>query len=416
VRQATAPAGALFLGLTLSACYGIDTAPPPSGVTVELGSPELHIALARGVAGIDVGGGDALHLADANGVPIAELPAGTPARAVALGDRVAIRLGGVMLGPSLTVELIPRDSGVVRVADRDYRGRVTLVATTTGLQVVNRVPIEEYLAGVVNAEMGRRAPSEAAALEAQAIVSRTFALRVAGRWRTQGFDLVATVADQAYAGVQSETPAGRQAVQATRGLILTYAGQPVEAFFHSTCGGRTASGGETFVNGALPYLQSVGDQAPGGESWCAISPRYQWREEWNADQLHQTLRATLPSAAGVPVERISDVRDVVVTDRSSSGRVVSIRIDLGRSAIPVSGQVIRQVLRPDGLALLRSNTFEVQSTRNGERLARLVLEGRGNGHGVGMCQWGAVGRARAGYTAEQIVAAYFPGTTLERRW
>jgi stage II sporulation protein D len=322
----------------------------------------------------------------------------------------------MMLGPSLTLEAWPGDSGTVRVADREYRGRVTVVATTTGLLVVNRVDIEEYLVGVVNAEMGQRAPGESAALEAQAIVSRTFAYRVAGRWRTQGFDVVSTIADQAYTGASSETASGRAAVEATRGLILTYAGQPIEAFFSSTCGGRTATGAETFVNGALPYLQSMDDISPTGESWCAISPRFKWREEWTGDQLRATLRSTLPPVANVPAARVAGLRDIVVTDHSESGRVAAIRIDFGGTSVPVTGQAIRRVLVPEGLGLLRSNRFEVHATRSGERLARLVLDGYGNGHGVGMCQWGAVGRARAGYTADQIVAAYYPGTTLERRW
>ncbi|HEX9895566.1 MAG TPA: SpoIID/LytB domain-containing protein [Gemmatimonadales bacterium] len=413
----TARAGIPLVALLLAACYGVETgAGPPAGVVAESSAPEVYVALTRGASGVEVGGGGPVRVLDGEGQPIAELPAGTVARAATQGDRVGLHVAGMRLGPSLTLELWPRDSGTVRIADREYRGRVAITATTTGLLVVNRVGIEDYLAGVVNAEMGRRAPGEEAALEAQAIVSRTFALRVVGRWRTQGFDLLATISDQAYTGVASETPAGRAAVAATRGLVITYADQPIEAFFHSTCGGRTAGGAEAFVNGGLPYLQSVVDQGPTGQSWCAISPRYQWREEWTGEQLRATLRTTLPAAAGVSATRVTEVRDVVVTDRSSSGRVASIRIQLGTSGVPVTGQTIRHVLRPEGAPLLRSTTFEVQATRSANRLIRLVLEGHGNGHGVGMCQWGAVGRARAGYGAEQIVAAYFPGTTLERRW
>ena len=96
------------------------------------------------------------------------------------------------------------------------------------------------------AEMGRRSPTEQEALRAQAIVSRTFALRNLGRWRAQGFDLYATVADQVYGGAATETPEGRAAVEATRGRILTYGGAPIDAFFYSTCGGRTADGTEVF--------------------------------------------------------------------------------------------------------------------------------------------------------------------------
>jgi stage II sporulation protein D len=165
----------------------------------------------------------------------------------------------------------------------------------------------------------------------------------------------------------------------------------------------------------MPYLASVSDDSPSGESWCAISPRYRWREEWTGEQLRATLRATLPPL-GVPAERVSDVRDVVVAERGTSGRVTAIRIQLAQSSVPVTGQAIRAALRPEGSSLLRSTGFQIQATKSGGKLSRLVIEGRGNGHGVGMCQWGAVGRARAGYSAEQILAAYYPGTILSRMY
>jgi len=203
---------------------------------------------------------------------------------------------------------------------------------------------------------------------------------VLGRWGTAGSDLVATIADQAYGVADTETDAGRNAVASTRGVILTWNGLPIEAFFHSTCGGRTTPGQEAFVNAGLPYLQSISDQAPSGESWCAISPRYRWREEWTGSQLLATLRATLPPL-GVPAARVSDVRDVVVTERGSSGRATAIRIQLTQSSVPVAGQAIRSALRPEGATLLRSTGFEIQATRSGGRLTRLVIEGRGNGHG-----------------------------------
>jgi stage II sporulation protein D len=395
----------------LASCTPIE--PIGTGVTAENRAPEMRIALAQGASALEVGGSGGLQILDDQGARIAELPFGTVASAIPLPNQVVLRVAGsrAAAGASLTLEA--EDSGTVRVAGREYRGRVLLVATSTGLLAVNAVDLEEYVAGVVNAEMGRRGPGEEAALEAQAIVSRTFAYRTAGRWRTQGFDMVATVADQAYGGAGSETDMGRTATQSTRGVILTWNGAPIEAFFHSTCGGRTALGQEAFANAGLPYLVSVSDQAPTGESWCAISPRYRWREEWTGEALRATLRASLPPL-GVPAERVGEVRDVVVTERSSSGRVTAIRILLSQSTVPVTGQAIRSVLRPTGGTLLRSTGFQVQATRSGGRLTRLVLEGQGNGHGVGMCQWGAVGRARAGYSAEQILSAYYSGALLSR--
>lgn len=377
--------------------------------------PEIRIALARAASALEVGGGMPLAVLDETGATMAAIPAGSLARAIPVPNQIVIQVGGVRIAGAPSVTLEQQDGGTVRVAGKEYRGRLLLTATSTGLLAVNALDLEDYVAGVINAEMGRRAPGEEAALEAQAIVSRTFAYRVLGRWRTAGFDLVSTIADQAYAGQSSETDAGRAAVDATRGVIVTWNGQAIEAFFHSTCGGRTTPGQEAFANAGLPYLQSISDDSPTGASWCAISPRYRWREEWTSEALRATLRATLPPL-GVPAERVGQVRDVVVTERGASGRATAIRIVLSESSVPVTGQAIRSALRPEGATLLRSTGFQVEATKSGGRLTKLVIEGRGNGHGVGMCQWGAVGRARAGYSAEQILAAYYPGTVLSRAY
>lgn len=400
----------LLLGLSCTPVEPIDL-----GVPTENRPPEIRIALARAASALKVGGGMPLGVLGSDGALIASIPAGTVASAVPLPNQVALRVGGAQIASGPTLILEQTEGGTVRVAGREYRGRLLLTSTTTGLLAVNALDLEDYIAGVINAEMGRRAPGEEAALEAQAIVSRTFAYRVLGRWHTAGFDLVATIADQAYGGADSETEAGRGAVTSTRGVILTWNGLPIEAFFHSTCGGRTTPGQEAFVNGGLPYLQSVSDQSPSGESWCAISPRYRWREEWTGTQLLATLRASLPPL-GVPATRVGEVRDVIVTERGTSGRATAIRIQLAQSSVPVTGQAIRSALRPEGATLLRSTGFEIQATKSGGRLTRLVIEGHGNGHGVGMCQWGAVGRARAGYSAEQILAAYYVGAVLSKAY
>jgi stage II sporulation protein D len=401
----------LGLGTAGAACAPVE--PIDLGVPADNRPPEVRIALARAASALDVGGGMPLMVLDETGATMAAIPAGTVARAVPMPNLVVLQVAGARIAGATSITLEQQDGATVRVAGKEYRGRLILTATSTGLLAVNALDLEDYIAGVINAEMGRRAPGEEAALEAQAIVSRTFAYRVLGRWRTMGFDLVNTIADQAYGGQGTETEAGRAAVESTRGVIVTFNGQPIEAFFHSTCGGRTTPGQEAFANAGLPYLVSVSDDSPSGESWCAISPRYRWREEWTGEALRATLRATLPPL-GVPAERVGQVRDVVVTERGTSGRATAIRILLSESSVPVTGQAIRSALRPEGATLLRSTGFQIEATKSGGRLTRLVIEGKGNGHGVGMCQWGAVGRARAGYSAEQILAAYYPGTVLSR--
>jgi stage II sporulation protein D len=253
-------------------------------------------------------------------------------------------------------------------------------------------------------------------LEAQAVVSRTYAIRNLGRRKAQGFDLAAGISDQVYAGVAGETPEGRAAVMATRGQVLTYNGMPVEAFFYSTCGGRTADGVEVFRGAVQPYLRSVADRAENGVVYCSISPRYRWHEEWSDQSLRATLQRNLPEVAGLRVEDVRQVRDIRVARRSGSGRVDQLAIALGGPEIRVSGPAIRQVLRSASGELLRSNAFTLAVTEGAGRVTHLAIDGVGSGHGVGLCQWGAVGRARAGQGYQQILAAYFPGTRVARRY
>jgi stage II sporulation protein D len=325
------------------------------------------------------------------------------------------RLGGLSVetGPEITIQAVDT-GGFVRVNGRDYRGEVVLRPGTAGILAVNRISIEAYVAGVVNAEMGRRPPSDSEAVYAQAVVSRTVALRSIGRYRVRGYDLLGTVADQVYGGVGAETAAGWDAVRRTRGEVLTFGGGLIEGFFHSTCGGRTAAVEEVFSGAPQPYLRSVPDRDPAGQTYCAISPRYRWREEWTRETLGRALRDGAAAGRYDPAAAL-DPADVQIVSRSPSGRVSGLLLVAGGRTSPVTGgQAVRQVLRlPEG-GWLRSAQFTLQATRSGGRLVRLVADGAGNGHGVGMCQWGAVGRARAGASYREILSAYFPGTEISR--
>jgi stage II sporulation protein D len=191
----------------------------------------------------------------------------------------------------------------------------------------------------------------------------------------------------------------------------------IEAFYFSTCGGRTAEGFEVFRGAAQPYLRSVSDLNESGTAYCSISPRYRWREEWSGEALRATLQRNLAPVAGVVSPPIGAVTDVRVTQRSASGRVEQLSIVLGGTEVRVDGHArIRQVLRPPSGQLLRSTAFSLTAAGAGRNVTSLVIDGVGAGHGVGLCQWGAVGRARAGQGYQQILAAYYPGTRVERRY
>jgi stage II sporulation protein D len=413
---------AAALGCTLFALLGsctpaVPPGPPPAPEVAGLaGEPEVRIGLAVGTGAASLGGGGALRVSDASGSLLAQIPAGEVWR-LSLGGTglVVTSPAGLASAPVNALTVISGSSEEpVRVNARGYHGNLEVLRDRTGLTLVNRVRLEAYVLGVVSAEMGRRNAADQQALRAQAIVSRTYALRNLRRWGTQGFDLYATVADQVYGGIGTETPEGLEAVETTKGQILTFGGAPIDAFFYSTCGGRTAEGTEVFRGAERPYLRSVADVGDDGIPYCSISPRFRWHEEWTGELLRATLARTLPLTVGVPSESVQGVSDVRISYRTGSGRVGQLSIALPRSEVHVDGPRVRQVLRPRSGDLLRSNAFNLTITRAGGRVTRLVADGQGAGHGVGFCQWGAVGRSRAGQDYRHILAAYYPGASLER--
>jgi len=398
----------------LTAC--IPAAEGPGEVSPAGGSgPPIRILLAERAGALEIGGGGALLVSDRDGGAVGTIPAGTAARVTASGGELTIQAGPTRLSAPFEVEIAAAPPATVRLGGIAYRGLLRVAATTGGIQAVNVLGLEDYLGGVVGAEIGRRPPEEGEAVTAQAVLSRTVAYRALERRRLQAWDLTATVADQVYRGIVAEHPEGLAAVAGTRGLLVVWAGQPIDAFFHSTCGGRTATPEEVFVSAARPYLQSISDTRGDGEAWCAASPRFRWRESWPAARLLAILRETLP-AQGTDPARVTALRDVGITGRTPSGRVQSVRLDLGAAVVPVSGPALRQVLRTVDGQPLRSTAFDLTAAREAGDIAAVVAEGRGAGHGVGLCQWGAIGRARAGWDHRRILAAYFPGTELQRRW
>ena len=396
------------LVLVAAACTRPIPGPQPTGR-----EPDVRIGLAVGVSGVSVGG---------EGRTVASQREAAAFR-LAPGETVSVHPEGLAIavdgGPGagryerLTFVSLD-DERFVTVDGRAYRGVVEVFVAAGGITVVNVLPLEAYLVGVVNAEMGRRAANEQAALESQAVVARTYALRNRGKSAANGFDLMAGVADQAYGGVASETAEGRDAVRATRGEVLTYAGELIVPFYHSTCGGSTATPEEAFRTvRSAPYLAPVSDRHGAG-AYCDISPRYAWNVEWDGPTLRRILRHTVPSTVGVDEAVVDEIRDVRQRRTGPSGRTAELRLAVSSGEIPVFGPDVRAVLQtPDGRPLGSTLVRLTAEHRDGV-VDRLRAEGLGWGHGVGLCQWGAVGRARAGQSARIILETYFPGAHLAR--
>ena len=169
------------------------------------------------------------------------------------------------------------------------------------------------------------------------------------------------------------------------------------------------------MNADRPYLRSIRDEDGSGRAWCSISPRFRWQETWTGEELARALVTTLPSAGG-NAELGRSVRDLVVQGRTATGRVAHLEIRGPGSSLRVTGPAARLVLRNREGAMLRSADFNLQISRSGTRIVQLVVSGAGAGHGVGMCQWGALARARAGFSYQEILSAYFPGTQITRSY
>jgi stage II sporulation protein D len=393
---------------------GPPRAPLPPDTVVS--TADVRIGLAVGAAEVTIGGGGPLVITNPAGVRVQDVIEGAAWRVRPTGPAMTLTGPGGLNGGRLdAIVITPLHPGqYVRVDGRDYRGEVSVIPGPDGLTVINRLGLESYLAGVLSAEMGRRDPTEVQAMYAQAVISRTYAVRNQGKRRALGFDLYGTVSDQVYGGVGAETAQSWDAVRATRAEIVTWKGQPIDAFFYSTCGGRTESGAAVFQLAGDPYLKSVSDLDPNGQAYCRFSPRFRWREEYAGDRLEAMLRRTLPGLTSVSASSVSRIEDVKVARRTPSGRVESVEFKLNGRHVSVSGQAVRRAfLLPDG-GMLRSTAFDVQERADGSRVSWLAIDGRGAGHGVGFCQWGAVGRAREGQDYGEILAAYYPSTSIER--
>ncbi|HWA16208.1 MAG TPA: SpoIID/LytB domain-containing protein, partial [Gemmatimonadales bacterium] len=215
---------ALLLG-TLVTCTppepstGVTPVPEPGAVQ----SPDIRIGLLVGVPRVDVSSDSGLFIADAGGQPLGDVPSAVTWTIRPEGGQLG---GGAAGAPRITGQSTfqlrsVHPAGLLTVNGRLYHGSLTVTRDRSGVTAINVVPIEDYLGGVVAAEMGRRDSSEVEALAAQAIVSRTFAVRNLGKRAAQGFDLYATVADQVYGGITSEYPIAVDAVRRTAGLVLT---------------------------------------------------------------------------------------------------------------------------------------------------------------------------------------------------
>jgi stage II sporulation protein D len=390
------------------------TAPEPVTGGRDVGDTTIRVLLSASTATPRVASSGGLTFTNEDGASLGRAGRGDVWRVERSGRRLRASDGNGSDTPWIEGPLFarPMDKARLSVGGKPYRGDVAFIAGDSSILVVNVVKIDDYLLGVVPLEIGTEAVSDSAAVQAQAIAARSYAFIHLSPSRN--YDVTAGVSDQVYGGVAVESVVGSEAVESTRTLVLKYAGRVVNAPYHSTCGGRTASASEIWRSPDEPYLQSVSDQIPGtGRYYCDIAPRFRWLRTLDADALNAALDRYLASYTRVPDRTPGAARAVTVGSRTASGRVSTLTFTTERGNFVVRGNDIRFVLRPVGGETLNSTSFSVEPRLSADGLlARITIRGSGYGHGVGMCQWGAIGRARAGQDFRTILRVYYPGTTV----
>ncbi|MBD3345569.1 MAG: SpoIID/LytB domain-containing protein [Chitinivibrionales bacterium] len=294
----------------------------------------------------------------------------------------------------------------IELDDGSYRGSMIIISEKPKrFSLVNYIDVEEYLRGVVPLEIGPRKEKEIEAVKAQAVAARTYTYRKILERSNASFDLVTTVADQVYGGLNAENRHCDKAIRLTEDLVMVYGDSLIIAYYHSTCGGKTANVEDVWQRPPKPYLKSVSDYDKNGNAYCAISRYYTWIENWSTYRLSSII-ARHGGSAGCK----GTVKGMKIKWRHSCGRIADLNIRTTQGDCVHHGDKIRFVLRRDisGNPILRSCNFRIRSGN-----ARSVkIEGKGYGHGVGMCQMGAIGRARAGQSFEEILKAYYTGVDM----
>lgn len=278
-------------------------------------------------------------------------------------------------------------SSAVYVNGKPYRGAVEASSAEKGVLVVNELPLEDYLVGLINCEISSAWPMEA--VKAQAVIARTYALNRKQSRSASFYHLESSIIDQVYDGCEIEDNRARRGVSDTAGEVLSYRGDIIQAFYHSNCGGRTEAS-EHVWGKPLPYLAGVDCR------YCLTTPSSVWDVKIALPELEDRLKT-----AGYKVSGIMDIR---AGSRNSRGRLSTVQVVALRGEATLTGDQFRKAV---GYTVIKSTNFIVK-VENGQA----GFSGLGNGHGVGLCQWGAKQRALDGFGYNEILSYYYPGTDL----
>ena len=339
---------------------------------------------------------------------------------VAAGTVIPVRLteqgwlaGNMNLGRGV-LTLRPTVEGQLRINDRNYRGQYRLLPLDANkFDVINDVELDDYLKSVLSRELYANWQEET--YKAQAITARTYALyEKYSRSEDRSFDLYSDVRSQAYGGMDSETPKSRKAVEETAGIVLAIGSDGNErifkAYFSSTCGGVTQA--VTVFN--EPPQPALSEQYVG--TLCSASPKYTWGPiVVSKDELSQRIKKWFSNRQRTPAPALP-IRAIDIELRNRFGRPMRFGvIDAKGMRFTLLAEELRWAVNTDAPDNQKMPSSFVENIINDYDKIHFI-GGRGYGHGVGMCQWCAEARAKAGMRHEDILLAAYPGARLLRAY
>ena len=279
------------------------------------------------------------------------------------------------------------DGRGIWVGQKRFSGKINLFVLDSEILVVNVLGIEKYLSSVVGGEMPTKWPIEA--LKAQAIASRTYALKQKGN---SLFDIDSTQINQVYNGLESRTFKTIRAVKSTRSMVLTYKNKLINALFHSSSGGMTENSQDVWKN-KYPYLTSVKD-------FDKKNPNFRWQKKFSNKELTNLF------------PKIGGLKNIEILNLTSTGRVKNVKLLGNYGSYQITGVDLRKRLNLNS-NFIRFKFFEEEFNNNFPMKKGLIVYGQGSGHGVGMSQWGAKYMASKGKKAEKILKYFYRGVEIK---
>lgn len=341
-----------------------------------------------------------------NGEEIAIVKRGNTINAQLENGSITITLGRRKFESSSFI-IISKTKTLLEYKNLKYRGEFNLTAAENEIYLINRLPLETYLMGVLPVEMGvKENDSYFEAMKAFAIVARTFAIMRLNSG-DKYYDVKNDVRDQVYRGANFETKFDNKAIEETKSKVLAYNNELAIVFYSSSCGGYTENVGNVFSRNDINYLRTIKD---GYGPNCVISPSFSWRETYSeTDFINFLFNSKMINTKSKRID------DIAIDDIFESGRIAKLEILFtDGEKVFLNNRNIRDVIRrKDNGGILRSTNFKIDVEKKSNSVSKINLIGKGNGHGVGLCQWGSLSLSEQGKNFEEIIQFYFPGTVIE---